>query len=149
MKTFVLGIMLAVFGQMQVAWAFDSELAFQDPAMQERYENMTKLLRCPMCQNQAIADSPVGVAADLRRELREQMAAGRTDAEIMDFMTARYGDFILYNPPVKPKTWLLWAAPVLLLLIGVASAAVVIVRRSKGEMDDMGDDSSNSEAGRV
>lgn len=149
MKTLVLTVLLAMLAVMQPAAAFDSELAFQDPAMQERYENMTKLLRCPMCQNQAIADSPVGVAADLRRELREQMAAGRTDAEIMEFMTARYGDFILYNPPVKPKTWLLWAAPVLLLLIGVASAAVVIMRRSKGEMDDIADDSSNSEAGRA
>jgi cytochrome c-type biogenesis protein CcmH len=149
MKAFALSIMIAVLGLMPSAYAFDSELAFQDPAMQERYENMTKLLRCPMCQNQAIADSPVGVAADLRRELREQMAAGRTDAEIMDFMTARYGDFILYNPPVKPKTWLLWAAPVLLLLVGVGSAAVIIMRRSKGEMDDAADDPSNPEAGRV
>jgi cytochrome c-type biogenesis protein CcmH len=131
------------------AVAFDSELAFQDPALQARYENLTRLLRCPMCQNQAIADSPVGIAADLRRELREQIGAGRTDAEIMDFMTARYGDFILYNPPVNPKTWLLWAAPGLLLLIGLASAAVVIARRSKGEMDDTADDTSNPEAGKV
>lgn len=149
MKTFALSMMVVVLALMQSAYAFDSELAFEDPAMQERYENMTKLLRCPMCQNQAIADSPVGVAADLRRELREQMAAGRTDAEIMDFMTARYGDFILYNPPVNPKTWLLWAAPGLLLLIGLASAAVIIVRRSKGDMDDTADDKSNPEAGTV
>lgn len=76
------------------------------------------------------------------------MAAGRTDAEIMDFMTARYGDFIL-APPVNPKTWLLWAAPGLLLLIGLASAAVIIVRRSKGEMDDTAEDTSNPEAGKV
>lgn len=149
MKAFVLMIMVAVLGLAQPAYAFDSELAFQDPAMQERYENMTKLLRCPMCQNQAIADSPVGVAADLRRELREQMAAGRTDAEIMEFMTARYGDFILYNPPVNPKTWLLWAAPVLLLLIGLASAAVIIVRRSKGDMNDEADGTSDPKAGTV
>ena len=149
MKTVALSLMVVVLALMQSAFAFDSELAFEDPAMQERYENMTKLLRCPMCQNQAIADSPVGVAADLRRELREQMAAGRTDAEIMDFMTARYGDFILYNPPVNPKTWLLWAAPGLLLLIGLASAAVISVRRSKGEMDDTAEDTSNPEAGKV
>jgi cytochrome c-type biogenesis protein CcmH len=148
MKGIALALVMCLVA-LQPAAAFDSELAFQDPAMQERYENMTKLLRCPMCQNQAIADSPVGVAADLRRELREQMAAGRTDAEIMDFMTARYGDFILYNPPVKPKTWLLWAAPVLLLLIGVASAAVVIVRRSKGDMAEDADDGSTREAGTV
>jgi cytochrome c-type biogenesis protein CcmH len=142
-------LLAALFALMMIliqpAMAFDSELAFQDPALQTRYEKLTQLLRCPQCQNQAIADSPVGIAADLRRELREQIAAGRTDAEIMDFMTARYGDFILYNPPVKPKTWLLWAAPGLLLLAGLASAAVVITRRSKGVIPDDAD----SEAGTV
>ncbi len=145
----LVAMLFAMLCLVRPAVAFDSELAFQDPALQARYENLTRLLRCPMCQNQAIADSPVGIAADLRRELREQIGAGRTDAEIMDFMTARYGDFILYNPPVNPKTWLLWAAPGLLLLIGLASAAVVIARRSKGEMDDTADDTSNPEAGKV
>lgn len=72
MKTVALSLMVVVLALMQSAFAFDSELAFEDPAMQERYENMTKLLRCPMCQNQAIADSPAGVAADLRRELRSR-----------------------------------------------------------------------------
>jgi len=126
--------------------AIDSEAAFEDPVLQARYEEMTRLLRCPMCQNQAIADSPVGIAADLRRELREQITAGRSDQEIEDFMTARYGDFILYNPPVNPKTWLLWAAPGLLLFAGLASAAVVIVRRSRAAIPD---DAQESEVGRA
>jgi cytochrome c-type biogenesis protein CcmH len=146
MRSAYVAVLLALFCAVQTASAFDSELAFEDPALQSRYENLTRLLRCPMCQNQAIADSPVGIAADLRRELREQIAAGRTDQEIKDFMTARYGDFILYNPPVKPKTWLLWAAPGLLLLAGLASAAVVIVRKSRGVIAD---DATDSEAGTV
>ncbi len=145
MRSLLLATFVAMVFIAHSASAFDSELAFQDPALQARYEKLTQVLRCPQCQNQAIADSPVGIAADLRRELREQIAAGRTDAEILDFMTARYGDFILYNPPVKPKTWLLWAAPGLLLLVGLASAAVVIVRRSKGVITDDAD----SEAGTV
>lgn len=135
---------LMMFCLVQPLHAFDSELAFTDPALQARYETLTRELRCPMCQNQAIADSPVGIAADLRRELREQIAAGKTDAEILGFMTARYGDFILYNPPVKPTTWLLWAAPVLLLLTGVGAAFVVIKRKSGVAIDD---DPAESEAG--
>ena len=125
------------------AGAIDTQVAFEDPALQARYEKLSHELRCPMCQNNTIADSPVGISADLRRELHEQIAAGKTDAEILEFMTARYGDFILYNPPVKPKTWLLWAAPGLLLVVGLVSAGVVVVRRSRV----IPDDSADSEAG--
>lgn len=141
LRALLLGAMLAA--ATSAVHAIDAEVAFDDPALQGRYERLTRELRCPMCQNQAIADSPVGIAADLRRELRDLLAAGRTDAEIFEFMTARYGDFILYNPPVQPRTWLLWAAPGLLLLAGLGSAAVVIVRRSRAAIDD----DTDSEAG--
>ncbi len=144
MSTGRLCLALLLLCLVQPLQAFDAELAFTDPELQARYETLTRELRCPMCQNQAIADSPVGIAADLRRELREQIAAGKSDADILEFMTARYGDFILYNPPVKPTTWLLWAAPVLLLLVGVGTAAVVIKRRSRVIIDD---DQAESEAG--
>ena len=149
MRAVVVAALFALLCLVQPASAFDSELAFQDPALQARYEDLTRLLRCPMCQNQAIADSPVGIAADLRRELREQIGAGRTDHEIMDFMTARYGDFILYNPPVSPRPGCCGLLRVLLLLIGLVSAAVVIARRSKGAMDDGATTRSSSEAGTV
>jgi len=116
--------------------AIDTQPAFDDPVRQERYERLIHELRCPLCQNNTVADSPGGISADLRREVREQIAAGKTDGEILDFMTARYGDFILYNPPVKPTTWLLWAAPVLFLAIGVTAAGIVIARRSRAPIDD-------------
>ena len=113
------------------ALAIDTEPAFADPALQSRYEHMIRELRCVQCQNQTIADSPVGLAADLRRDVREMIATGKSDAEIKGFMTERYGDFVLYDPPLTARTYLLWAAPGLLLLITLGVAWRVILRRSR------------------
>jgi cytochrome c-type biogenesis protein CcmH len=99
--------------------------------MQERYERLTQELRCLVCQNQTIADSNASLAQDLRREVRELMMEGKTDTEIDDFLTARYGDFVLYNPPVKPRTYLLWAAPGLLVILGLGAAVMVVIRRAR------------------
>jgi cytochrome c-type biogenesis protein CcmH len=117
------------------ALAIDTEVAFPDAARQERYDRWIHELRCVQCQNAAIADSPVGLASDLRRQVKEMIAAGQSDEEIKRFMTERYGDFVLYDPPLKPRTYFLWAAPALFLLITVGVAARVIVRRSKGPID--------------
>ncbi|MBF8291658.1 MAG: cytochrome [Steroidobacteraceae bacterium] len=110
--------------------AIDAE-RLEDPVLQQRYEQMTHELRCLVCQNETIADSNATLAADLRRELREMMKAGKSDAEIRAFLTERYGDFVLYLPPVTPRTWLLWAAPALLLLGGMVVAALVVLRRAR------------------
>ncbi len=118
------------------ALAIDTEAAFPDPALQARYEQLIHELRCVQCQNQSIADSPVGLASDLRREVREMIAAGRSDAEIKRFLTDRYGDFVLYDPPLSPRTYLLWAAPVLLPLLALGVAARVIIRRSRRPFDE-------------
>ena len=115
----------------QSAFGIDSAPAFADPAMQARYDSLIRELRCVQCRSQSIADSNVFLAADLRRQVREQMAAGKTDAEIMQYMTDRYGDYILYTPPVTARTLLLWAGPVLLLLIGAVAVGIVIVRKSR------------------
>lgn len=113
------------------ALAIDAGRAFEDPEQQARYEHLIKDLRCLVCQNQSIADSNASLASDLRREVREMMVAGQSDEQIRDFMTARYGDFVLYRPPVSPRTWLLWSAPVLLLLGGLGIAAMVVMRRMR------------------
>jgi cytochrome c-type biogenesis protein CcmH len=113
------------------ALAIDTGRAFEDPEQQARYELLIKDLRCLVCQNQSIADSNATLASDLRREVREMMVAGQSDQQIRDFMTARYGDFVLYRPPVSPRTWLLWSAPVLLLLGGLGIAAMVVMRRTR------------------
>lgn len=129
MKTLVAATLLVVF--CFSAFAIDTAPAFEDPVQQERYERLARELRCLKCRTESIADSNVQLAADLRRQLRELMAAGKTDEEILRYMTERYGDYVLYKPPVAPRTWLLWAAPVLLVLGGGIVAAVVISRKSK------------------
>lgn len=90
----------------------------EDPAIEARMKNLTKQLRCLVCQNETLADSQAQLAEDLRREIREQIKAGKSDQEILAYATQRYGDFILYNPPVKATTYLLWFGPFLLLVIG-------------------------------
>lgn len=109
------------------SWAVDAEDTIADPVLRTRYEAINRELRCLVCQNQTIADSDADLAKDLRREVRGMLEAGQSDAEIRQFMTDRYGDFVLY----KPRSWFLWAAPGLLLLGGLALAARIVVRRSR------------------
>lgn len=131
MKRTVCLSLLAMLLWLPAAFAIDSAPAFSDPAMQARYDSLIRELRCVQCRSQSIADSNVFLAADLRRQVREQMAAGKSDQEILQYMTDRYGEYILYTPPVAPRTVLLWAAPTLLVLIGAVVAGVVIVRKSR------------------
>jgi cytochrome c-type biogenesis protein CcmH len=129
MRTACRMLILALF--VQWAHAIDTSQAFEDPALQARYEQLTNELRCLTCRNFPIADSNVPLAADLRREVRELIAAGKSDEEILKFMTDRYGDYVLYDPPMAPRTWLLWGAPILLLVGGVITAMIFIARKSR------------------
>ena len=114
-----------------LAVAVDSGQKFDEPDDQARYERLIHGLRCLVCQNESVADSNAQLASDLRREVEELMRAGRSDAEIQTFMTDRYGDFVLYSPPVAPRTWLLWGAPALFLACGLAIVVVVVQRRAR------------------
>jgi cytochrome c-type biogenesis protein CcmH len=100
------------------------------PELQKRYLDLTHELRCMQCQNEAIADSPVSLAADLRRQVREMLLAGKSDDDVRNYMVARYGDFILFRPRVAARTLWLWAAPGILLLIGAAVAVRVTKQRA-------------------
>ena len=131
MRAVMLAALLVLAGQ---ALAIDTEAAFDDPVLQHRYENINRELRCLVCQNQTIADSNATLAQDLRREVREMIAAGKTDDEIREFMIERYGDFVLYRPRMSAQNFLLWAAPALLLLIA-AVVLVRVVRRRAQETD--------------
>lgn len=102
-----------------IAWAKEAVPTAADPVGQKRAVELEANLRCLVCQNQTIADSNAELAQDLRRQVREQIAAGRTDGEIITYMVQRYGDFVLYKPPVKATTILLWFGPLLLLALGV------------------------------
>jgi cytochrome c-type biogenesis protein CcmH len=100
------------------------------PALQERYLGLTHELRCMQCQNEAIADSPVSLAADLRRQVAEMLIAGKSDDDVRNYMVARYGEFILFRPRVSSRTIWLWSAPGILLLIGAAVAVRVTRQRA-------------------
>ncbi len=100
-------------------------------AREARLMALAAELRCLVCQNQTIADSNAGLAQDLRKQIREMMDQGKTDAEIRDYMTQRYGDFVLYRPPLKPSTALLWVGPGLLLAGALGGLALVLRRRQR------------------
>jgi cytochrome c-type biogenesis protein CcmH len=117
-----------------------------DPALEARLLALARELRCLVCQNESLADSQAGLAEDLRREIRTMMAAGRTDAEIVDFLVGRYGDFVRYRPPVAPRTWLLWGGPGAGLLLGLGALGLAIRRRSAGGAGPAGDDGSRAGA---
>jgi cytochrome c-type biogenesis protein CcmH len=105
--------------------------AFEDPDLQRRYVALLRELRCMVCQNESLAESRAGLARDLRRVVYREMEAGRSEAEILAFVTARYGDFVHYRPPLRPSTWLLWYGPAGLLLVGAATVVALGMRRSR------------------
>ena|SRR6266568_8398920 len=101
----------------------------EDPQIEQRMKVLTEQLRCLVCQNETLADSRADLAEDLRKEIREQMKAGKSDQEIIAFLTQRYGDFVLYKPPVKSTTYLLWFGPFVLLIGGTAVLFRFLKRR--------------------
>ncbi len=127
----VLGILLAAG-----AHAVDTEAPLSDPMQQERYENLIHELRCLQCRSQSLADSEVELAGELRREVRRLVAEGQTETEVKAFLTARYGDYILFRPPLNERTWLLWLAPALLLTGGVLLTWRVVRHRTRLVSDD-------------
>lgn len=130
MKRAVL-LLLLCFVLAPVALAQEAKPLADDPVIEARLNNLSKELRCLVCQNETLADSRAGLAEDLRREIREQMKAGKSDKEIVAFLTDRYGQFILYRPRVTPVTYLLWFGPFVLLLAGL----VVLFRYIRNRRD--------------
>jgi len=110
----------------------------QDPVAQSRAVKLSEQLRCLVCQNQTIAESNADLALDLRQQIREQIAAGKSDADIISYMTARYGDFVLYNPPFKATTILLWLGPALFLIGGLLVLGRVLrARRAAADQPEL------------
>lgn len=135
------GCLLAGQGQ-----AAEARPLADDPRIEQRMTQLAEEMRCLVCQNESLAGSRAGLADDLRRELREQIAQGKSDDEILAFMVARYGDFVLYRPPLKPATWLLWGGPFALLLVAIASLWWRIRRRHAGTPAVAGEDSGGTGA---
>jgi cytochrome c-type biogenesis protein CcmH len=122
--------LLALLSLGQQAWAIDSDAPLPDAARQALYEQLTEEVRCLVCQNQTLADSTAPLAADLRREIRGLVEEGASETEVKEFLTARYGDFVLYRPRYTGLTALLWLAPVALLLGGGTWLWRIVRRRS-------------------
>ena len=125
--------LLVLFLALQMAapsYAGDATPLAEDPVVEQRLIVISEELRCLVCQNESLAGSRADLAMDLRREIRTLIKDGKTDAQIREYMVSRYGDFVLYRPPVKPITWALWFGP-LLLLIGAVVMLVRMVRRSQ------------------
>jgi cytochrome c-type biogenesis protein CcmH len=128
-RTLLLAAALLLMCCARVTYAVDTT-ELPDPQLQARYLNLTHELRCMQCQNESIADSPVSLAADLRREVREMLLAGKSDDDVRNFMVARYGEFILFRPRFSTRTFWLWAMPGVLLFIGAFVAVRIVSQRS-------------------
>jgi cytochrome c-type biogenesis protein CcmH len=124
----VMLIILCVSGS---AWAGEARPLTDDPAAEARLKHLAVELRCLVCQNQTLADSSAPLAEDLRREVREMIAKNMSDPEIIEFLVSRYGDFVLYRPPLKATTTLLWVGPFVLMAIGVTALVMTLRRRSR------------------
>jgi len=111
------------------AFAGDAAPLADDPALEQRLMRLSTELRCLVCQNETLADSRADLAIDLRNQIREQMQAGKSDEDIKVWLTQRYGDFVLYRPPVKSSTWLLWFGPFALLVVAAAAMFIYLRRR--------------------
>lgn len=113
--------------------AKEAPLAAANPELERRVMALSEELRCLVCQNQTLADSHAELAIDLKNQVREKLASGMSDQDVIDYMVERYGDFVLYRPPLKGITWLLWFGPFLLLVIGIAVLFAKLARRRTTE----------------
>jgi cytochrome c-type biogenesis protein CcmH len=129
----LLGLIAAAFS---FGAAVDINGQLEDPALQTRFENIAKELRCLVCQNESIADSNADLAVDLRRQVREMLVAGKSDDDIFKYMTDRYGDFVRFAPPLSPKSLLIWGAPFIALLLGAGIVFRVARQRSRMPLDE-------------
>jgi cytochrome c-type biogenesis protein CcmH len=135
-----LSLLLALSTMFHTAFAQpatpDVPLQFRDAAEEARFHALASELRCVMCQNQSLADSNAQIARDLRGEILQLMRRGQSDAQIEQFLVARYGEFVLYKPRVEARTWLLWFGPALVLLAGAVAVVAIVRRRSRAAVPD-------------
>jgi len=140
-KTLLLLLALLILSPAQ---AKEAQPVAQNPAVEARMMVLAAELRCLVCQNQTIADSHSGLAQDLRQQIREMLERGMTDEQVRSFMSERYGDFVLYKPPFKPSTALLWAGPPLLLLLALLGLYAVLRQRQRMSPDAFEPDDDNN-----
>lgn len=118
------------------AWAIDPEPPFEDPQLEAQYQALINEVRCLVCQNQTIADSNAPLAADLRREIRVMMGEGAGRSEVVEFLVARYGEFVLYRPRFQPSTWALWGGPAFFVILGMVVFARILRARMAQPLEE-------------
>jgi cytochrome c-type biogenesis protein CcmH len=129
-------VLVLLLAMAAMVLAADAPPAAEDPVLEKRVTDLAAELRCLVCQNQSLADSNAGLAVDLRNQIRDRMKQGESEAQIVDFMVARYGEFVLYRPPLKAATLVLWFGPALLLAVGLYVLFTrVRRRRAAGEVE--------------
>ena len=150
MKTLIASLLLlgGLLGAGQASAAIDV-YTFDSDAQEQTFRELTKELRCPKCQNQDIADSNAPIATDLRREIYRMLGEGKDNQQILDFMVARYGDFVLYKPALTGKTAVLWFGPLALLVGGLVVIGVIVGRRRRTEQTEGSDTLSAEERKRL
>ena len=136
LRLLLLAALLAFAGHALAASGAIEPLPFKSPAQEVRFQQLTKQLRCLVCQNESLADSNASLARDLRLEVFQLMQQGKTDAQIKQYLVDRYSDFVLYDPPLQPGTWLLWFGPLAILLAGGAVVVVTVRKRRRGGADN-------------
>jgi cytochrome c-type biogenesis protein CcmH len=114
-----------------------AEFKFDSPAQEQQFRELTEELRCLVCQNESLAGSQAELAQDLRREVYQMMRAGKSREEVINFLVARYGDFVLYSPPLKPSTYVLWFGPLVLVVVGAVLLWRVLRRKQAPAQDDL------------
>ena len=145
MKQF-LAILFSLFVAAHAAWAAEAAPAAADPELEKRVNAVSEELRCLVCQNQTLADSNADLAVDLKNQVREKLKQGMSEREILDYMVARYGDFVLYRPPLKLTTFLLWFGPILLMVGGLVALFVRLSKRRASAAPEALSDSERARA---
>lgn len=148
MKQLIQSLLLALC-MIGAAHAAIDAYEFESEAERQRYRTLVEELRCPKCQNQNIADSNAPIAMDLRREIFRMLEEGQSNEEIVDYLVARYGDFVRYKPPVNLKTLALWYGPIVLLVIGFGVLAVILMRRRRAAVSEAQNTLSEAERERL
>ncbi len=146
LRAFMFMVAMLMFAGAAHAQAIEP-MPFANHAQELRFQHLTRQLRCPMCQNETLADSNAPIARDLRNQIFKLMREGKSDEEIKQYLVARYSDYILYDPPLKPGTLLLWFGPPLILLGGAGVVLVAIRKRKRDGMQatTVGDNADNGE----
>ncbi len=144
----LISLVLLVIGLTAHLHAAEAQRVSDDPVLEAKVQSLSEVLRCLVCQNQNLADSHADLAIDLKNQVRDMLRQGKTEKQVIDYMVERYGDFVLYSPPLKTTTWLLWTGPFLLLVSGLAGLFMMLKRRREQFVPPL-DDVQSSAAKRL